>query len=118
MELNQNLMVQGLDVSVQEKGTTVGHEKKAGVTNLAAEIVMMTITEKEAVNVKGIAIGNGIVTGKETEKESIVIAKQLTEEEHLERSTPTLHRGHLAFSLLHDSVSENLWIKMNRSRCE
>lgn len=64
-------------MSVQEKGTTVGHEKKAGVTNLAAEIVMMTITGKEVGNVRGIVIGNGIVTGKETERESIVIAKQV-----------------------------------------
>lgn len=83
MELNQSLMVQGLDVSVQEKGTTVGHEKKAGGTNLAAEIAMRTITGKEVVNVRGIVIGNGIVTGKETERESIVTDKQLKEEEHL-----------------------------------
>ncbi|CAJ0916307.1 unnamed protein product, partial [Ranitomeya imitator] len=64
------------DVSVQEKGTTVGHEKKAGVTNRAAEIAMMTITGKEVANEKGIAIGSVIVIEKETERESIVIAKQ------------------------------------------
>lgn len=64
-------------MSVQEKGTTVGPEKKAGDTNLAAEIAMRTITGKEVVNVRGIAIGNGIVTGKETERESIVTDKQV-----------------------------------------
>lgn len=64
-------------MSVQEKGTTVGHEKKAGVTNLAAEIDTMTITGKEVANARGIVIGNGIAIGRETERESIVTAKQV-----------------------------------------
>ncbi|PIO25094.1 hypothetical protein AB205_0176960 [Aquarana catesbeiana] len=38
---------------------------------------MRTITGKEVVNVRGIVIGNGIVTGKETERESIVTDKQV-----------------------------------------
>lgn len=63
-------------MSDPERGTTVGHEKKAGATNHVVEIVTMTITGKGAVRESGIVIVTGIVTENETERGSIVTVKQ------------------------------------------
>lgn len=63
-------------MSDPERGTTVGHEKKVGATNHVVEIVTMTITGREAVRGKGIAIVTEIVTENETERGNIVTVKE------------------------------------------
>lgn len=63
-------------MSDPERGTTVGHEKKVGATNRVVEIVTMTITGKEAVRERDIAIVTEIVTENETERENIVTVKE------------------------------------------
>lgn len=76
MELSQNLMVQGQeDVSDQGRETTAGRERRAGATNLVAEIAMTIITGKEAVNVRDIVTAIETVTENVTENESIAIVK-------------------------------------------
>lgn len=76
MALSQSLMALGQDVSDQERETTAGQERKAGATNLVAEIVMMIITEKEAVNVRDTVIVIETVTESVIENESIAIVKR------------------------------------------
>ncbi|CAI5785582.1 cleavage and polyadenylation specificity factor subunit 6 isoform X2 [Podarcis lilfordi] len=75
MELSPSLMVLGQDVSDQERETTAGQERRAGATNLVAEIVMMIITGKEAVNVRDIVIAIETATESAIENGSIVIVK-------------------------------------------
>lgn len=60
----------------QGRGTTVGRERKADVTSPVAEIVMMTITGKEAVSERDIVIATEIATENVTENGSIVIVKE------------------------------------------
>lgn len=76
MELSLSLMVLDQDVNGQERGTTAGQEKKAGVTSPVAEIAMMTITGKEAVNERDIVIVIEIVIENVTENESIAIVRE------------------------------------------
>lgn len=62
-------------MSGQERGTTAGQERKAGDTNLAAEIAMMIITGKEVVSVKDIVTVIETVTESVIENENIAIVK-------------------------------------------
>lgn len=63
-------------MSDQERETTADQERRAGATNLVAEIVMMIITGKEAVNVRDIVIAIETATESAIESESIVIVKR------------------------------------------
>lgn len=76
MELSPSLMVLDPDVRDPERGTTAGHERKAGATNRAAETATMTITGKEAARGSGTGIATGIATGSETERGNIATVKE------------------------------------------
>lgn len=62
-------------MSGQERETTAGQERKAGATNLVAEIAMMIIIGKEAENARDIVTVIETVTESGIENESIVIVK-------------------------------------------
>lgn len=63
-------------MSDPERGTTVGHERKAGATNHAVETVTMTITGNAAVRERDTVTVTGIGTENGTERGNIVTVKQ------------------------------------------